>query len=323
MIKMNEKKIFVSIIIVNFNGLNVLKDCLKSLQSISYKENEIILVDNNSTDHSNSFVQENYPHVKIIKLDKNYGFAKANNIGAKKAKGEYFLFLNNDTIVHPDFLEKLVSTANSDKEIAICQPLLLRSDNSVDSSGDFIDIHGRSYQRKIVTNIKNEILSARGAALLVKKNIFWELDGFDEKFFFAFEDIDMGWRAWIYGYKVFLVPDSIVIHKGGQSISHLGPLLSFHSIKNNIILRYTNFDGKYMPKSILFFFIDNFFKKIFGKSFLKDIESTIPIPSFSIIFKSLRWILQNQSYLREKRKQVSLKRQRNTQELEKMGLITK
>jgi len=192
---MNNNEPLVSVIIVNYNGKNHLENCLKSLMNIAYKNYEVIIVDNNSTDESIEFVKNCYPSIIIIKLDRNYGFAEPNNIGAKIAKGEFLLFLNNDTEVSPNFIEKMVNVLNQDSKIAICQSLLLKPNQEIDSSGDYVDELGRAYSsRKKLTEVK-EILSARGASMMVKKNYFWDLDGFDEKFFASFEDVDICWHT--------------------------------------------------------------------------------------------------------------------------------
>ena len=173
----------VSIIIVNFNGKELLRKCLSSLSEASFNPIEIILVDNNSNDGTVDFVTKNFPKIILIKLEENRGFAEPNNIGAKIAKGKYLLFLNNDTIVTKNFITELVNVIESDKKIAICQSLLLKPDGSVDSSGDFIDPLGVVYNSKIIPKKEREISSARGASMLIKKNIFEQLGGFDEQVF--------------------------------------------------------------------------------------------------------------------------------------------
>jgi len=216
------KKIpLVSIIIVNYNGKTHLEECLSSLEKIDYKNYEIILVDNNSTDTSVEYVKNTYPSITIIKLNRNYGFAEPNNIGAKNAKGDYLLFLNNDTTVNPNFISEMVNVLEQDPQIAICQSLLLKPNGEVDSSGDFIDTLGRAYSSKNKENEVKKILSARGASMMVRKDSFWDLGGFDKRFFASFEDVDLGWRAWIWGYKIVVVPSSIVYHKGGQTVKQL------------------------------------------------------------------------------------------------------
>ena len=129
----------ISIIIVNYNGKELLQKCLESLFKTDYENFEVILVDNNSTDNSIEFVTKNYPKIIVIKLDSNKGFAEPNNIGAKIAKGDHLLFLNNDTVTTTNFISEMIKVFEKDQQVAICQSLLLRPNGDVDSSGDFID----------------------------------------------------------------------------------------------------------------------------------------------------------------------------------------
>lgn len=313
----------VSIIIVNYNGKTHLEKCLSSITTSSYKKYEVILVDNNSSDSSVEFVQKNYSFVNVIKLDKNYGFAEPNNIGAKSAKGEFFLFLNNDTMTTPDFITELVKAAKDDSEIGIFQSLLLKPDGTIDSSGDFIDMYGRAYSSKENTTAIRPILSARGASMMIRKDVFWDLGGFDKNYFVSFEDVDLGLRAWICGYSVVLVPKSVVYHLGGQTIQKLDSLISFHGVKNTLILRLTNFEITFAIKSIGVLFFVSVMRKTFGISIIKDPEQSHPLPSFKIILRGMVWILKNLHYVKTKRKLVTSRRVRSTRELVKLGLITK
>jgi len=224
----------ISVIIVNYNGKKLLEKCLESLFKTDYNNFEVILVDNNSTDGSMEFVTKNYPKIIVIKLDSNKGFAEPNNIGAKIAKGEYLLFLNNDTVTTTNFISEMIKVLEKDEKIAICQSLLLKPDGNIDSSGDFIDKMGIVYNSKTKTDEIKEISSARGASMLIRKKIFDKLGGFDEKFFFSFEDVDLGWRSWILGYKVVIVPNSIVYHSAGKTSSNLKPEVAFHGLKKSI-----------------------------------------------------------------------------------------
>ena len=138
-----------------------------------------------------------------------------------------------------------------------CQSLLLNSDNDVDSSGDFVDELGRAYSRRNKPIGIQKILSARAASMMIRTNYFFKLGGFDENFFASFEDVDIGWRSWIQGLQVVINPKSIVYHLGHQTIKNISPTIQFHSVKNTLILRLTNFEFYYSLKSImgLFFVI--------------------------------------------------------------------
>jgi len=313
----------VSVIIVNYNGQNHLEKCLHALMQNDYENFEIIIVDNNSIDSSVEFVKKNYPSIDIVKLEENFGFAEPNNIGAKKARGDFLLFLNNDTIPTSNFITELVKVAKEDPEIVILQSLLLKPDDTVDSSGDFIDRYGRAYSSREKINQTRPILSARGASMMIRKDIFWEFGGFDKNFFASFEDVDLGIRAWIWGHKVVAVSSSIVYHLGGQTIQKLSSEVSFHGVKNTLILRLTNFEIPFAIRSIVTLFFVITMRKIFGVSVIKDPEQSPSLPPFKVILRGLIWILQNLKYIANKRKIINSRRVRSTNELAKMGLITR
>tara|TARA_B100000408_G_scaffold34505_1_gene26092 strand:+ start:247 stop:1245 length:999 start_codon:yes stop_codon:yes gene_type:complete len=323
----------VSVIIVNYNGKKFLEKCLESLCKVNYENFEIIVVDNNSTDGSIELVTKNYPSIILLKLNSNKGFAEPNNIGAKIANGKYLLFLNNDTIVTPNFISEMVQVIENDKKIAICQSLLLKPDESVDSSGDFIDHLGVVYNSTKKTDEIREISSARGASMLIRKDVFDILEGFDEKFYVSFEDVDLGWRTWMIGYKVILTPKSIVYHVGGQTIKSKKPEIAFHGFKNQLAMKITNFEPPIAIRNTLLFFIRYGFRelkiwcdyKIKGTTALTatDYENKIAEkPSFKIITKSILWVLSNPKYLLKKQRQIRFSRKVSTKALMKMNIIT-
>lgn len=324
----------VSVIIVNYNGKELLEKCLESLFKVEYDNFEVILVDNNSIDETIEFVTKNYPSIIIIKLDSNKGFAEPNNIGSKIAKGKYLLFLNNDTIVTPNFISEMIKVSENDNKIGICQSLLLKPDGSIDSSGDFIDELGVVYNSKTKINEIREISSARGASMLIHKTIFDELDGFDKKFFVSFEDVDLGWRTWIIGYRVMLVPTSIVYHFGGTTIEKIKSEIAFHGFKNQLSMKITNFEPSLAMKNTILFFI------IYGTRELRiwldyllhgstsmtptKYESTpAEKPDLKIIIQSIFWIIKNYNYLSKKQKQVNSQRKLSTEKLKELNVITK
>jgi len=319
--KSNEEPL-VSVIIVNYDGRKFLEECLPSLMKVDYDNIEIILVDNNSTDDSIEFVKRTFPKIIIIKLDGNYGFAEPNNIGAKNARGDFLLFLNNDTMVEQSFITEMINVVKKDSKIAICQSLLLKPDGKVDSSGDFVDTLGRAYSLKDRPYNIRRILSARGASMLIRKKIFNELGGFDKNFFASFEDVDLGWRAWLAGYIVILVPTSIVYHKSGKTIQKLTSEVQFHGVKNTITLRFTNFElSRAITSSFMTFFIVAL-KKIFGITVKPHQGNFNPLPSTKNMIKGITWFLANLGYVSEKRKIVNSKRVKTTEDLIKLGLIT-
>ena len=322
----------VSIIIVNYNGKHHLDPCLESLSKINYANIEIIIVDNNSTDDSVSFISTNFPDLILIKLNKNKGFAEPNNIASKVATGDLLLFLNNDTIVTPSFLSELVKSIQQNPNVGICQSLLLKPDESIDSSGDFIDTLGVVYNSKTQISEIREISSARGASMMIKKNIFDQLEGFDEKFYFSFEDVDLSWRCWIAGYKILVIPKSIVYHLGGQTYQKVKNNMAFHGFKNQLSMKITNFEPTLAMKNMIKFFIIYGIRELkiwfdyntHGKTKLSSTKYENNIassPSFKIIFNSIWWIICNQKYLTQKQRKVNSTRKVSTKQLEKMNIL--
>ena len=322
----------VSIIIVNYNGKELLQKCLDSLLKVNYDNFEIILVDNNSTDGSVEFITKNYPSLIIIKLDSNKGFAEPNNVAAKISKGKYLLFLNNDTVVTPNFISEMVKVMETDKKIAICQSLLLKPDGSVDSSGDFIDHLGVVYNSKTEIDEIREVSSARGASMLIRSDIFEKLDGFDQKFFVTFEDVDLCWRSWILGYRVLIIPTSIVYHEGGITIKKIKSEIAFHGFKNQLAMKITNFEPILAMRNMMLFFGIYGIRElkiwldytISGSTKLSSTEyedNIAPKPSFKVIAKSIFWILSNYGYLLKKQRTINKNRVYSTTILKKMNII--
>ena len=322
----------VSIIIVNYNGKELLQKCLDSLLKVNYDNFEIILVDNNSTDGTVEFITKNYPSLIIIKLDSNKGFAEPNNVAAKISKGKYLLFLNNDTVVTPNFISEMVKVMETDKKIAICQSLLLKPDGSIDSSGDFIDNLGVVYNSKTKIDEIREVSSARGASMLVRSDIFEKLDGFDQKFFITFEDVDLCWRSWILGYRVLIIPTSIVYHEGGITIKKIKSEIAFHGFKNQLAMKITNFEPILAMRNMMLFFGIYGIRElkiwldytISGSTKLSSTEyedNIAPKPSFKVIAKSIFWILSNYGYLLKKQRAINKNRVYSTTILKKMNVI--
>lgn len=323
----------VSIIILNYNGLDYLKDCLQSVSNVTYPALEVIVVDNNSNDPSVEFVKNQYPNFKIVQLDKNYGFAKANNMGAQHALGKYFLFLNNDTLVAPNFILELVQAIERDPQIGICQSLLLKPNEEVDSSGDYIDSIGVAYSSKERVDSTRNILSAKGASMLVKKEVFEKLNGFDEQFFVSFEDVDLGWRTWIINYRVVVVPSSVVHHIGGQTINKMKQEIAFHGLKNQLSMKITNFEGISVPRNLFLFFMIYGWRifqvmidyKIKGSTEITSTkyENTIAQkPNLRTVLKAILWLVRNRKYLAQKHKKINSTRILTTKQLKELKVIT-
>jgi GT2 family glycosyltransferase len=179
------------------------------------------MIDNASTDNSIAYVKEKFKEVRIIELDKNFGFAKGNNLGVNYAKGEYLFFLNQDTVVDKNCLNELVQSMTSDPKIGMCGGKMMywNEKKIINSTGliannIFFTWDRGSFELDLGQYDKDlEVISVSGAAMLIKKDLFSYLAGFDSKYFMYYEDFDLGVRTWLSGYKVIFVPKAIVYHK--------------------------------------------------------------------------------------------------------------
>lgn len=235
----------VSVIIVNWNGKSLLDNCLSSLKKVTYKNKEIIFVDNASTDGSLEYAQKLYPGMRIIKNSKNLGYAEGHEEAFKKAKGDLILLLSTDTIVKENMLNALVSAIQSEKNIGAVMPKLLMYPNTnlIDSIGSFFVRSGVSYHfgrekdsKLPIYNKKMEIYSAKGACLLFRKDVLQKTGLFDRDYFAYFEDTDLSHRIWLAGYKVIYAPETEVCHLGAGTSKKLArAYIQFHSFKNRLM----------------------------------------------------------------------------------------
>ncbi len=233
---------FVSVIIVNYNGEKYLDDCLSSLQSQDYAEYEIIIVDNASSDRSEEIVKK-YRDVKFIKLDKNLGLAEGCNVGARESKGEYLCFVNNDMRFEPDFIRHLANALSREPDIFAVDAL------HYNWEGDRV-LHAGAVFRRValfkghlpglkldpvaIVDRKIDVPWGCLANLMVKREQFLQLRGFDSTFFIDFEDVDLCWRAWLRGWRTVYVPEARAYHKVGMSseVSGMNVRRAFHQHKN-------------------------------------------------------------------------------------------
>lgn len=229
-----------SVIIPNWNGKELLEDCLKSLQNQTSNNFEVILVDNNSTDNSISFVTENFPQVKIIRLNKNYGFARAINEGVKASSAEYVILLNNDTSVDKNWIKSLVECADKYKEIISVNSKLLNFYNRkiIDGVGILINEVGQArsigWNEKDLGQYEKEeyIFGATGGASLFKRKEFLKLGGFNENYFMYSEEVDFAFRAQFAGFKSLYCPKALVFHKHKATSKKLPNHIEYWQFRN-------------------------------------------------------------------------------------------
>ncbi|MBT9148582.1 MAG: Poly-beta-1,6-N-acetyl-D-glucosamine synthase [Syntrophomonadaceae bacterium] len=259
----------VSIIILNWNGLEDTIECLESLKKITYPNYEVIVVDNGSEGNDVAVLREGFgDFIHIIGNDRNYGFAEGNNRGMRycleNSNPDYILLLNNDTVVDPPFLDELVKVAESDNKIGSVQSKLIRKDSPeiIDSLGQEIFSNGIMrdiYFGKVDDGsiLISEIFGACAAAALYKVKALNKTGLFDTDFFLLLEDVDLSWRIRLAGYKSLLAQESTVYHKRGISGTNFPPKVS--SIKHYYGNAHAVFLAiKYYPLSALIKFLPTF-----------------------------------------------------------------
>ncbi len=225
---------FCSVIIINYNGKDLMERFLPSIESFVYPRYEVIIIDNSSTDNSAIFVKCKYPQFKLIENQQNLGTAEGSNIGIPHANGEYILWLSNDMEVDPFLLRRMIDTAESSSDIGICTCKMRRltvdnqKTNVIDSVGIDVDIFGFPSDRGIneedvgqVDEVK-EIFAAHGGAMLVKREVLDKVGGYDPTFFTLADDIDLSWRVHLAGYKVVVEPKALLYHRVSATLGKFG-----------------------------------------------------------------------------------------------------
>ncbi|MCR4691191.1 MAG: glycosyltransferase family 2 protein [Lachnospiraceae bacterium] len=213
-----------SVIIPNYNGCAYLRDCLTFLMRCKGTEFHTIVVDDASTDDSCRMVREEFPGVTLLRLSENGGFAHAVNVGIRAARTDYVLLLNNDTVPEPDFVTEMEKTLSSGIRLfSVSAKMLSMKDTEViDDCGDLYTALGWAVARgkgedRIRFSRRDLVFAACGGAAIYRKKLLEHLGGFDEAHFAYLEDIDVGYRARIYGYRNAYCPTAVVYHAGSAT----------------------------------------------------------------------------------------------------------
>lgn len=260
----------VAVVILNWNGKAFLEQFLPSVLATTYPNAEVILADNASTDQSVEWVKRRYPHVNILQSNENYGFAKGYNYFLKQVTADYYVLLNSDVEVTPNWIQPVIEILESSPAIAACQPKLLSFHQKEEfeyagASGGWIDALGYPFSRgRIFDTLEKDhgqyndpqpVFWASGAAFFVRSSVFHELGGFDEFFFAHQEEIDLCWRMQLKGFKIYVCPQSLVYHVGAGTLPAGSPRKVFLNFRNNLIMMTKNMPTRQLLWKIPFRFM--------------------------------------------------------------------
>jgi len=279
----------VSIVIPNYNGEKYILDCIASIYDQIENKREIIIIDNHSTDRSVYLIQEHYPDTTLIINDENVGFAAAVNQGIRAASGQYVILLNNDAFAREGFVQALYECISSDPSIFSAAAKMLRysEPHLIDNAGDEFTIFGWAYKAgdgrpSEAYDKPRVIFSACAGAAIYRKEVFEEIGYFDERFFAYLEDVDIGFRANLHGYKNVFCPKAEALHIGSSTTG--GKYNDFKvqiSARNNVWLLFLNLSAPAllisMPLFLLGFLLKFLFflKKGYGKAYSTGIRNAL------------------------------------------------
>ena len=263
----------VAVVILNWNGRKMMEEFLPSVCRYSQQDDvEIVVADNASTDDSLSFLSANYPNVRQIVLDKNYGFAEGYNRALAQVEADYFVLLNSDVEVTEDWIEPIVSYMDAHPDVAACQPKIRafyakHSFEHAGASGGFMDKFGYPFCRGRILSVLEEdkgqydtmkdLFWATGAAFFVRSEVYRSCGGLDAEFFAHMEEIDLCWRMRSRGYRIVCVPQSVVYHVGGGTLNATNPRKTYLNFRNNLLMIYKNAGPERLNKMLFArFFLD-------------------------------------------------------------------
>lgn len=261
----------VAIVILNWNGEKYLQQFLPILiNNTTLADVEIIVADNASTDASLFILKEKFPTIRTIVLDKNYGFAGGYNKALEQIEADFYVLLNSDVEVTPNWLKPMIDYMIEHENVAACQPKILsyyqrKNFEHAGAAGGYIDLLGFPFCRGRVLGTVEEdkgqydnivdVFWATGACLVTRSKIYWKVGGLDDEFFAHMEEIDLCWRLKSRGYRVVCVPESSVYHIGGGTLNVESPHKTYLNFRNNLLMLYKNLPAKLLKKTMFWRFI--------------------------------------------------------------------
>lgn len=255
----------IAVVILNYNGASMLRDFLPSVLKYS-PEAEVVVADNASTDDSVNVMRSEFPDVRLLQLDKNYGFADGYNHALRQVDAEYYLLLNSDVEVTQAWLAPMLAFMDANADVAACQPKLLSYKQKTlfeyaGAAGGFLDCYGYPFCRgRIFDTVEQDngqydnvvdLFWATGAALMIRSADYWSAEGLDGTFFAHMEEIDLCWRLRARGRRIVCIADSVAYHVGGATLSKSNPRKTFLNFRNNLLMLYKNLPATEL-RSVMF-----------------------------------------------------------------------
>lgn len=321
----------VAVVILNWNGEHFLKKFLPGVVAHSSITGvEVVVADNGSNDGSIELLKKEFPSVRIIQFDKNYGFASGYNLALKQIESEYYVLLNSDVEVPEGWLTPLIKFMDANPQAAACMPKLLDYNNPnrfeyAGASGGFIDYLGYPYCRgRILSVIEEdkgqydeplEIFWASGACMFVRSKAYWEAGGLDDDFFAHMEEIDLCWRLKNLGYSNWCIPESKAYHVGGGTLPNNNPRKLYYNYRNSLYMLYKN-----LPKSKL---LATLFMRLVldGASALAYLVNG-KFGFFKAVFMAHCSFWKRLGILRTKRRVIKVKSLKTNKQLLKRSILT-
>lgn len=256
----------ITVVIPHYNGIEILRNCLKSLYENTFTDFITLVIDNGSTDGSQEFVKKKYPQVKLIENEKNLGYAGGCNQGINIANTPYVLLLNNDTVMPDNFLSEMLQAIEMDENIAMVQPKILSIQNKdhfdySGAAGGELDVFGYPFARgRIFDEVEQDqgqydstdenCFWTSGCALLLRKSVIDKIGSLDEDFFAHQEEIDLNWRAQLAGYRNVVTTKTYIYHYSGYTLRSDNERKMFLNHRNNLIMMIKNYS---IPKLVFLF----------------------------------------------------------------------
>jgi len=275
----------VSFIVVNYNGKRFLKDCISSICSQTYKDLEIIFVDNGSTDGSVEFVKTSFPEVILVELEKNLGFAGGNNRGLLRCSGDYVALVNNDVVLDDHWLEYALEALCSSRSVGMVSTrIFVKGTGVIDSIGDRFTTaftgtkvgegcRGSLFEKEI------KVDGVCAAAALYRREMIDEVGFFDEDLFLNYEDTDLNFRAWLRGWKCRYAGKAVAHHAVNATIGTMSPTSVFYFSRNSLLVLVKNFPFRLivrrMPQRLCYEFLAFFYYAVLNRRLFSYLHGKI------------------------------------------------